>query len=152
MGQTTGKVFFKLSCQAENGNQTSPETFWDSDQLGLFSYSQKCIEHDQLSTMKHNGYCYSQMIYWGNVFLFGCDTQRLFKPCSMRVVRMVSVHWGYRGLLIWSQCIWDLRNNVFENLKQCKVYPLVFKLFKNEPQCSLVYDTKWKLGYKVNEF
>ncbi|KAH0901160.1 LOW QUALITY PROTEIN: hypothetical protein HID58_040663, partial [Brassica napus] len=48
---------------AENGNQTSPETFWDSDQLGLFGYSQKCIEHDQLSTMKHNGYCYSQMIY-----------------------------------------------------------------------------------------
>lgn len=90
--------------------------------------------------------------YCGNVFLFGCDTQRLFKPSSMRVVRMVSVHRGYRGLLIWSQCIWDLRNNVFENLKQCKVYPLVFKLFKNEPQCSFVYDTKWKLGYKVNEF
>lgn len=63
MGQTTGKVFFKLSCQAENGNQTSPETFWDSDQLGLFGYSQKCIEQDQLSTMKHNGYCYSQMKY-----------------------------------------------------------------------------------------
>ena len=63
MGQTTGKVFFKLSCQAENGNQTSPETSWDSDQLGLFGYSQKCIEQDQLSTMKHNGYCYSQMKY-----------------------------------------------------------------------------------------
>ncbi|KAF3537410.1 hypothetical protein F2Q69_00024490 [Brassica cretica] len=48
---------------AENGNQTSPKTSWDSDQLGLFGYRQKCIEQDQLSTMKHNGYCYSQMKY-----------------------------------------------------------------------------------------
>lgn len=58
MGQTTGKVFFKLSCQAANGNQTSPETSWDTKKLGVFGYSQKCIEQDQLSTIKHNGYCF----------------------------------------------------------------------------------------------
>ncbi|KAF3541920.1 hypothetical protein F2Q69_00024489 [Brassica cretica] len=98
---------------AENGNQTSPETSWDSDQLGLFEIVQAMF-HESCS-----------------------DGQ-----CAPRIQKT-----AYR-----SQCIWDLRNNVFENLKQCKVYPLVFKLLKNEPQCSFVCDTKWKLSYKVKEF
>ncbi|KAF8053933.1 hypothetical protein N665_1361s0003 [Sinapis alba] len=87
--------------------QTSAETSSDTDQLGLFSYSQICIEQHQLSTMKHNGYCFvplnSQMA--SNTEEMSSLSDVTARDCSSHVAR---------ELFGWSVCTEDTEDCLYE--------------------------------------